>query len=259
MGLASLSSLTLFLIESLLTYIYTVGATEAESTGRRVLSPLKRPLSEDDNTIEQDAGHANGQLLYNIAPLLSNIRGLGTDREASVHVPRHVFDAVSSVVDSLANDSLSRTPASDLGQTVPSPLTQRIIDYPPRPVHGPQRLDPESPEARVSKFMSANWLIEWPINAVVEYPSTSQSPNERVLHIFEVDPLSPVPPTANFVYSFGDPKGARKGVRCHQLTDVNNEMVMCKSSHSTCAILSVYHYEQALRNLCRPRREGLFT
>jgi hypothetical protein len=65
-------------------------------------------------------------------------------------------------------------------------------------------------------------LYTYDRDALVEYPETSPSGDASIGHLFIVDPENWVPPTLNFAYSQGHPRGSSKPgqiVRCDVLMD----------------------------------------
>ncbi|KAF8321436.1 uncharacterized protein EI90DRAFT_3131700 [Cantharellus anzutake] len=97
-------------------------------------------------------------------------------------------------------------------------------------------------ETRVTRKLHANYLIDWPLEAIVEYPRTTDSPNERILHIFRVDPTSPVLPQHNFLYGFGSPCGMHENVQCYALKGQSGVYPRCREQHLTCQGMKVCEF-----------------
>ncbi|KAF8313153.1 uncharacterized protein EI90DRAFT_601626 [Cantharellus anzutake] len=73
-------------------------------------------------------------------------------------------------------------------------LTTEIIDIPTLPTqhlpHPPLPFDSFSHQSslhkvtRVTRKLFTDYTVNWPLGAVVEYPRTTDSPEERIVHIF---------------------------------------------------------------------------
>jgi hypothetical protein len=87
---------------------------------------------------------------------------------------------------------------------------------------------------RVTQKFYADYSIDWPLGAIVEYPRTMDSAQERILHIFHVDPTNPILPQRSFLYGFGSPSGMHEDIQCYALTDCNGAHPRCQEQHLTC-------------------------
>ncbi|KDQ06255.1 hypothetical protein BOTBODRAFT_49484 [Botryobasidium botryosum FD-172 SS1] len=84
---------------------------------------------------------------------------------------------------------------------------------------------------------NATKVVNYPRGAIVSYPKTL-SGDEKIVHIFDVDPMLCRMPPEGFACSFGEPKGQHPSVPCKILkaTDVgksDDEGVMCRKIHWT--------------------------
>ena len=89
----------------------------------------------------------------------------------------------------------------------------------------------------VTRKTSAHKIIEHPVNAIVEYPETSENNEECVAHVFNVDPdsfNSTYHPKASFQYSLGNGHGGRDGVECLMLKDSQGWPVQCNVLQTSC-------------------------
>lgn len=110
-------------------------------------------------------------------------------------------------------------------QLLPSPTDPTSIDY----------------NIQINRQTTLNILYHHPINALVEYPETSE--NGRVGHIFTLDPSTWINPYLNFAYSLGGSHGSSKkgtSVAVSVLVDESGENVPCREMHTTCEYYLLY-------------------
>ncbi|KAF9510594.1 hypothetical protein BS47DRAFT_53374 [Hydnum rufescens UP504] len=105
------------------------------------------------------------------------------------------------------------------------------------PLDGPRRVAKH--EEGITSRQNANWLVRWPLNAVVEYPQTTHSDKERIAHIFRIDPDNFIRPHSNFAYSWDKPSGKHESVTCNYLKDRHGTRVICDKYHATCQGIKV--------------------
>lgn len=91
---------------------------------------------------------------------------------------------------------------------------------------------------RINRLLTADAVVEHPAGAIVEYPQTGASDNERIAHVFAID-MEPDTyfdsPQSSFQYSLGNAHGGRKGVNCHLLRDSDTGTpARCDHLHTSC-------------------------
>lgn len=87
---------------------------------------------------------------------------------------------------------------------------------------------------RVTGKSYINCVIEHPLGAIVEYP-TSCPDTIAVAHRFKIHSGDFVDPTKNIQYSLGDPQGSFENVICHLLCDTETlEPVHCRQTKKGC-------------------------
>ncbi|KAF8058596.1 hypothetical protein FPV67DRAFT_1428067 [Lyophyllum atratum] len=99
---------------------------------------------------------------------------------------------------------------------------------------------------KLSRQTTLSKLYEYPLNACLEYPETSESKETVIGHLFKLDPSNWKRPSLDFVYSKGAPKGYSKAgaeYTCHVLVDSRTNIpVPCKKKHYTCQGVKICPY-----------------
>ncbi|KZV80129.1 hypothetical protein EXIGLDRAFT_781386 [Exidia glandulosa HHB12029] len=81
---------------------------------------------------------------------------------------------------------------------------------------------------KITRESSAYALILHLPNHIVEFPQSGSSANERIAHIFSVDPDAIYHPKDDFQYSFDKGHGAKENKICQLLRDGTGTPVLCR-------------------------------
>ncbi|EJD45215.1 hypothetical protein AURDEDRAFT_165761 [Auricularia subglabra TFB-10046 SS5] len=121
----------------------------------------------------------------------------------------------------------------DSGPSVPHPvvLGSRYIPPPARPF---TQVEIERKENRVTRKLAAQAVVHHPWHALVEFPQTGRTSEERILHLFDVDPDSFHNPANDFQYSFNESHG-QDNATTRFLCDNTWAKILCKKRHSRCS------------------------
>ncbi|EJD45935.1 hypothetical protein AURDEDRAFT_164998 [Auricularia subglabra TFB-10046 SS5] len=121
----------------------------------------------------------------------------------------------------------------DSGPSVPHPvvLGSRYIPPPARPF---TQVEIERKENRVTRKLAAQAVVHHPLHALVEFPQTGRTSEERILHLFDVDPDSFHDPANDFQYSFNESHGQDDATTCF-LCDNTGAKISCKKRHGRCS------------------------
>ena len=89
---------------------------------------------------------------------------------------------------------------------------------------------------KINRQTSANFFIDHPVGAIVEYPQTASVIGKRIAHRFSINPADFFHPKSNFQYSLGDKHGGHDNVYCYFLRNENGELAKCSHLKTSCML-----------------------
>ena len=90
---------------------------------------------------------------------------------------------------------------------------------------------------KVNRETAVDWIIEDPLDSIVEYPETGDSTDIAVAHIFNIDHSDFEHPQSSFQYSLGKGHGGRASVICRLLKSTSGASIVCrKKIHTKCKL-----------------------